>query len=644
VRTTPRSPTRRHSFQPRLEILEDRSLLSATIAEFSLPVFADPLAITADKFGNIWFTELNNRRIGEIDHSTHAVAEFPLPTPTLFPEGITTDKDGNVWFTEKDEFPFTPDNKIGKITLNGDGSYSISEPIDLSTIEPTGRHIPFVHFGPVGITADKNGNIWFTDTYDFIGRIEYGTSHVTTFGPLEPLRQLSTPGEITEGPDGNLWFTETFGNEPFGETDADIGKITPDGQITNYPLPPSTQSRGLASITAGPDGKLWFTETFVNTIGNITTDGTITEIPNVLAGGHTPIEITAGPDGNLWFTDGVGKIYVMTTAGAVISQYSAPSGGSYGITASPDGNIWFTEPNAGKIGAILINQTTTMTAVASSSNPSAYGEPVTFTATVTANAASAATPGGTVIFTEGANTLGSAPLDGSGHASFTTSFLGPGSHTITATYGGDFHFSGSAGSVTQTVNLIPTGPVEPGQTAAIGFWQGPNGQKLIRSLNGGQDSTQLGDWLAQTFPNMYSAAAGTHNLAGMSNTQVADFVTALFSQTASSAPPGPPKLDAQVLAVALSAYVTNQNLAGMTAAAYGFQVSAEGLAAATFNVGSDGAAFGVANDTTMTIFALLQATDAQTHNGLLYDTDGSGTISPLEKALRVMANQVYTAI
>ena len=105
---------------------------------------------------------------------------------------------------------------------------------------------------------------------------------------------------ITAGPDGNLWFTETFINK--------IGRITPSGAVTEFPLPasPSAPSAPVA-ITAGPDGNLWFTEGFGNKIGRITPSGTITEFP--LPASHSAFDaklgagITTGPDGNLWFTE-----------------------------------------------------------------------------------------------------------------------------------------------------------------------------------------------------------------------------------------------------------------------------------------------------------------------------------------------------
>jgi len=47
----------------------------------------------------------------------------------------------------------------------------------------------------------------------------------------------SVPGSplgIAEGPDGNMWFTEQLPNK--------IGRITPDGRITEYPIPTPNSS------------------------------------------------------------------------------------------------------------------------------------------------------------------------------------------------------------------------------------------------------------------------------------------------------------------------------------------------------------------------------------------------------------------
>jgi hypothetical protein len=96
------------------------------------------------------------------------------------------------------------------------------------------------------------------------------------------------------------------------------------------------------------------------------------------------------------------------------------------------------------------------------------------------------------------------------------------------------------------------------------------------------------------------------------------------------------KVDAQVLATALSVYATNATLdSTKVAAQYGFTVSGDGLGAAAVSVGNDGDAYGVANNTTMTVMDLLLATDAQAVNGVLYS--GNAT-------KRSHANDVYSAV
>jgi Bacterial Ig-like domain (group 3)/Legume lectin domain len=88
----------------------------------------------------------------------------------------------------------------------------------------------------------------------------------------------------------------------------------------------------------------------------------------------------------------------------------------------------------------VVNLASTKTTVTSTPNPSTSGTTVTFTATVAVVPPGGGTPGGTVNFTEGATTLASSVTLGAGVATFTTSSLAAGSHTITAAYNGEAFF------------------------------------------------------------------------------------------------------------------------------------------------------------------------------------------------------------
>ena len=82
---------------------------------------------------------------------------------------------------------------------------------------------------------------------------------------------------------------------------------------------------------------------------------------------------------------------------------------------------------------------------------------MTFTSTVTAVAPGAGSPSGSVTFFDGGSPIGSGNVVG-GVATYSTSTLPVGSHTITASYGADGNFFGSNGSLpsAQIVNKANT--------------------------------------------------------------------------------------------------------------------------------------------------------------------------------------------
>ncbi len=91
-------------------------------------------------------------------------------------------------------------------------------------------------------------------------------------------------------------------------------------------------------------------------------------------------------------------------------------------------------------------------ALTATPNPTPGRSAVTLTAALTGNCN---TPTGAVTFFDGATALGTATVDPNGVASFTTSFLFVGTHTLTATYPGDFNFEDSTSNV---VTEVITGP------------------------------------------------------------------------------------------------------------------------------------------------------------------------------------------
>ncbi len=112
---------------------------------------------------------------------------------------------------------------------------------------------------------------------------------------------------------------------------------------------------------------------------------------------------------------------------------------------------------------------TTATAVTSNDNPANFGDSVTFTATVTTAGTTA--PTGTVTFNDGTTALGTGSLStqsGSQVATYSTSSLAAGSHSITAVYAGDTS-NGTSTSVvlTQVVNAPTLNVSTPSTPAAV---------------------------------------------------------------------------------------------------------------------------------------------------------------------------------
>jgi hypothetical protein len=97
----------------------------------------------------------------------------------------------------------------------------------------------------------------------------------------------------------------------------------------------------------------------------------------------------------------------------------------------------------------VVNGYPTSTSLLDSLNPSIYGQAVTFTATVTGTGS--VPPTGTVAFTWSDYTIGTATLNSSGVATFTTSTLNADSFPMTAVFKGDADNLGSTSAIVNQV-------------------------------------------------------------------------------------------------------------------------------------------------------------------------------------------------
>ena len=287
--------------------------------------------------GNLWAPELDANLIARVTPGG-TITEFPVPTAKAGPYIIAPGPDGAMWFSENNA------NTIGRISTSG----VVTEfplPSQLATVPA------FVQ----GLATGPDGNIWFVHA----GANVIGV--MSTAGVLLATYQIPTPNPIDfaagtggatfiiDGPDGNMWFTEESGNK--------IGRITPSGAITEFPIP--TAGSTPKNLVVGADGNIWFPEAKAGNIARITMSGAITEIPVV--GDPTTVRlvrVATTADGSLWFTEPAIKapwnseIGQMNTAGVETNLYSFPNGFPWALATGPDGNPWFTDWNNASINRL----------------------------------------------------------------------------------------------------------------------------------------------------------------------------------------------------------------------------------------------------------------------------------------------------
>jgi hypothetical protein len=134
------------------------------------------------------------------------------------------------------------------------------------------------------------------------------------------------------------------------------------------------------------------------------------------------------------------------TPNLATTAISASAAGAYPITATTGtlaaANYTFKFVS----GTLTVTKATPSITLASSANASVYGARVSFTATVSSGG-----PAGTVIFYDGAVSIGSSNLSGT-TATFAIASLKAGSHSITASLGGANYNPVTSAAITQTVN------------------------------------------------------------------------------------------------------------------------------------------------------------------------------------------------
>ena len=161
----------------------------------------------------------------------------------------------------------------------------------------------------------------------------------------------------------------------------------------------------------------------------------------------------ATPVGPVAFYDGVTLIGTgsLDASGVATVSTSTLTVGTHSIVAKYAATLDFNASNSTPIQQVVVlpppAPVGTATFVTSSLDPSVLGQNVTFTASVATTGAFVQIPSGTITFLDGNSVLGTATLDATGSAQYSTSALAIGQHQITVSYAGTSIFAASTSAV-----------------------------------------------------------------------------------------------------------------------------------------------------------------------------------------------------
>jgi hypothetical protein len=191
--------------------------------------------------------------------------------------------------------------------------------------------------------------------------------------------------------------------------------------------------------------------------------------------GAAPIALSASS------TSGLTVVFSVLSGPASISgsTLTISGAGTVVVAADQSGNTNYAVATE-VTHSITVNKGAPAAGLTASPNPVLVQNSVTLTATI---GSSAGTPTGSVAFSDGGTTIGTAPLN-AGIATLSLATLAVGSHSITAVYGGDANFNAASSAAVSeavedfTLTIGGSGSsqtVQPGGTATYTLPMSPSG-------------------------------------------------------------------------------------------------------------------------------------------------------------------------
>jgi virginiamycin B lyase len=304
---------------------EDTVQSNHYVKEYKIPTpCTQPLAITSDPNGNLWFTQTNNKGIAKFDPKIEQFTEYENPAWDIIESnaggpirsmmwGIDYSPDASIWFTDEatdgiwkfsilDEkysrydFPRTADSLPQRLSVEGsqilvnDFTGSKLTFLDIVQSDVGLSHLsipsPVENSVTAAFALDSKKDIWYTNWVFQGGGVlakldqekmrDIGTNETELFDIVDIHTfpsGMNTPNGIAVDADDNIWIVDTSSNFFFSfepETESFTKYITSNPQPSSY-----GNSSGIVKTPVSrpywavfdEDGKLVFNEQTANRIG-----------------------------------------------------------------------------------------------------------------------------------------------------------------------------------------------------------------------------------------------------------------------------------------------------------------------------------------------------------------------------------------